>query len=160
MNCGDCRNICPGQVPLCCDGTCTSPDSVENCGSCGNAVLSMNPAPLLAGSRTVPRPGARRPAAAPIAAPASVRILAGTRTIAGPAGIPARRTQCALTAPALPVLQVRTAAGAVRWQAAGNVSTPFPTPGPAGDVEMYATRTRSARAGPASLVHPGRSGAG
>lgn len=49
MNCGDCRNICPGQVPLCCDGTCTSPDSVENCGSCGNACSFDEPCALLGG---------------------------------------------------------------------------------------------------------------
>jgi len=43
MNCGDCRTVCPGQLPLCCGGTCTSLYSAENCGGCGNSCSSDEP---------------------------------------------------------------------------------------------------------------------
>ncbi len=49
MNCGRCRNICPGQLPLCCNGTCSSMVSAANCGSCGNACDSSEPCTIVSG---------------------------------------------------------------------------------------------------------------
>lgn len=49
MNCGSCRNLCPGQLPLCCDGTCTSLYSAENCGGCGNACSPDDPCAMVDG---------------------------------------------------------------------------------------------------------------
>ncbi len=48
-NCGSCRNLCPGQLPLCCDGTCSSLYSAENCGGCGNTCSPGSPCAMVDG---------------------------------------------------------------------------------------------------------------
>lgn len=50
MNCGRCRGVCPGQLPLCCDGICSNLLSPENCGSCGNQCGADEPCMSLMGS--------------------------------------------------------------------------------------------------------------
>lgn len=48
-NCGGCRNTCPGQLPLCCDGTCSSMISAENCHTCGNTCTAAEPCTMVSG---------------------------------------------------------------------------------------------------------------
>ena len=48
-NCGRCRNICPNEGAICCDGVCSNERSVDNCGGCGNACSIDEPCFHLSG---------------------------------------------------------------------------------------------------------------